>query len=67
MLRSYANIKRKLERYNYTEIAVFIVYLVFMLGIGVVFFVKTKNGGEKTYFLGGRKMGPWVSALSAGA
>lgn len=38
-----------------------------MLGIGVFFFIKTKNGGEKTYFLGGRKMGPWVTALSAGA
>ena len=49
------------------ELIVFIVYLVFMLGIGVYFFVKTKNGGEKDYFLGGRKMGPVVSALSAGA
>ncbi|MBR5428194.1 MAG: sodium/proline symporter, partial [Clostridia bacterium] len=49
------------------ELIVFIVYLVFMLGIGVYFFVKTKNGGEKDYFLGGRQMGPVVSALSAGA
>ena len=38
-----------------------------MLGIGIFFFVKTKSGGEKTYFLGGRQMGPWVTALSAGA
>jgi len=45
----------------------FILYLAFMLGIGVVFFFKNKSGGEKTYFLGGRQMGPWVSALSAGA
>lgn len=49
------------------ELIVFIIYLICMLGIGVWFFVKTKNGGEKDYFLGGRKMGPWVSALSAGA
>ena len=49
------------------EIVVFIVYLVFMLGIGVFFFLRSKDGGEKTYFLGGREMGPWVSALSAGA
>ncbi len=49
------------------ELIVFIVYLCFMLGIGVRFFFKTKNGGEKDYFLGGRQMGPWVSALSAGA
>ncbi len=38
-----------------------------MIGIGVYFFMKNKNGGEKDYFLGGRQMGPWVSALSAGA
>lgn len=49
------------------EVLMFIVYLVFMLGVGVWFFFKSKNGGEKTYFLGGRQMGPWVSALSAGA
>lgn len=52
---------------NVTEIAVFVIYLIFMLSIGVYFFIKTRNGGEKTYFLGGRKMGPWVTALSAGA
>ena len=49
------------------ELLVFIVYLVFMVGIGVYFFLKSKSGGEKGYFLGGRAMGPWVSALSAGA
>ena len=50
-----------------TELVVFIVYLVAMIGIGVFFFLRTRTGGEKEYFLGGRKMGPWVSALSAGA
>ncbi len=49
------------------EVAVFIVYLCFMLGIGVWFFIRNRGGGEKTYFLGGRQMGPWVTALSAGA
>ncbi len=49
------------------ESVIFIIYLVFMLGIGVYFFIQTRGGGEKAYFLGGRKMGPWVSALSAGA
>lgn len=52
---------------NYMETVIFIAYLVFMLSIGVWFFIKDRNGGEKTYFLGGRKMGPWVTALSAGA
>ena len=50
-----------------TELLVFIAYFLFMLGIGLVFFMKSKGGGEKDYFLGGRKMGAWVSALSAGA
>ena len=50
-----------------TELVVFIIYLVCMIGIGVYFFLRTRTGGEKEYFLGGRKMGPWVSALSAGA
>ena len=45
----------------------FILYLVFMLGIGIWFFVRSKNAGEKDYFLGGREMGAWVSGLSAGA
>lgn len=52
---------------NLSEMIVFVLYLVFMLGIGVWFFLKTKEGNEKDYFLGGRQMGPWVSALSAGA
>ena len=51
----------------YTELFVFIAYFLFMLGVGLVFFFKSKGGGEKDYFLGGRKMGAWVSALSAGA
>ncbi len=51
---------------NYTELVVFILYLAAMLGVGVYFFFRSK-GGEKEYFLGGRQMGPWVSALSAGA
>ena len=50
-----------------TELIIFILYLVFMLGIGLYFFLKIRAGNEKDYFLGGRKMGPWVSALSAGA
>lgn len=52
---------------NISEIIVFIAYLIFMLSIGVFFFFKNKNVGEKGYFLGGRKMGAWVTALSAGA
>ena len=52
---------------NLIEMFVFVAYFVFMLGIGLYFFLKSKNAGEKDYFLGGRNMGAWVSALSAGA
>ncbi|MBR5539990.1 MAG: sodium/proline symporter PutP [Clostridia bacterium] len=49
------------------ELFVFCIYLLFMVGIGIFFFLRSNDGGEKGYFLGGRSMGPWVSALSAGA
>ncbi len=50
------------------ELFAFIVYFAAMLGIGIYFFFKSKNeNGEKEYFLGGRAMGPWVTAMSAQA
>ena len=52
---------------NIYEIISFVIYFLFMTGIGIYFFVKSKDSGEKDYFLGGRNMGGWVSALSAGA
>lgn len=52
---------------NLSEAFVFALYFIFMLSIGIYFFLKSKNSGEKEYFLGGRNMGAWVSALSAGA
>ena len=52
---------------NYAELFVFILYLVAMIGIGLYFFMRSKGANEKDYFLGGRQMGAWVSALSAGA
>ncbi len=49
------------------EIIAFALYFVVVLAIGIYFFAKSKNTGEKEYFLGGRSMGPWVTALSAQA
>ncbi len=46
-------------------IAVFIVYLGVMLGIGFYFFKKNKNVSD--YVLGGRQLNPWVAAMSAQA
>ncbi len=45
-----------------------ICYFTLMLAIGIVFMLKDKkNQSEAGYFLGGRKMGPYVTALSAQA
>ena len=52
---------------NISEIIVFLLYLAFMLGIGVFFFLRSSGKGDKEYFLGGRSMGPWVTAMSAQA
>lgn len=50
------------------EILAFVIYFVVVLGIGLFFFVQSrKQNGEKEYFLGGRSMGPWVTAMSAQA
>ncbi len=49
------------------EIIAFVLYFVVVLGIGLVFFFKSAGNNEKDYFLGGRKMGPWVTAMSAQA
>ena len=49
-----------------TEISVmFIAYSALMLWIGFYFYKQNKS--VEDYFLGGRAMGPVVSALSAGA
>ncbi|WP_374275558.1 sodium/proline symporter PutP [Brevundimonas sp.] len=51
------------------ETGVFIslaLYFVLMLGIGVYAW-RTSTGDVEGYMLGGRKLGPWVTSLSAGA
>ena len=52
---------------NVSELIMFVLYILLMLGIGIYFFMRSKSTGEKDYFLGGRQMGAWVSGLSAGA
>ncbi len=49
------------------EILAFALYFLLVLGVGIFFFLKSKSSGEKDYFLGGRSMGPWVTAMSAQA
>ena len=49
------------------EVIAFVLYFIIVLGIGIFFFLRSKGAGEKDYFLGGRSMGPWVTAMSAQA
>ncbi|HDY8082293.1 TPA: sodium/proline symporter PutP [Vibrio vulnificus] len=43
----------------------FIAYLILMVAIGVYAYKKTSSSSDN--FLGGRSLGPWPAALSAGA
>ena len=43
----------------------FMVYFAVMLAIGYYAFLRTKSTSD--YFLGGRSLGPWTTAMSAGA
>lgn len=43
-----------------------ILYISVVIGIGV-FFAKRANQNSENYFLGGRSLGPWVTAMSAEA
>lgn len=52
---------------NTYEVIMFIFYLILVIGVGLYFFFKKKQNSEKDYFLGGREMNGFVSALSAGA
>ncbi len=50
------------------ELLAFILYFIMLAGVGLFFFFKGRNkDNEKDYFLGGRSMGPWVTAMSAQA
>ena len=52
---------------NIGELLAFLLDFIVVLGIGIYFFAKTKSNTDKEYFLGGRQMGPWVTAMSAQA
>lgn len=46
-------------------VAVFVLYVGFMVGVGVIFYRRTEKMSD--YFLGDRKLNKWVTALSAQA
>lgn len=43
-----------------------VIYMAIVIGIGLVY-AKRANQSSENYFLGGRSLGPWVTALSAEA
>jgi sodium/proline symporter len=47
-------------------LAAMCVYLVSLVVIGI-YYMKTASESSEQYFLGGRKLGPWVAAMSAEA
>lgn len=49
------------------EITTFIAYFIILLGVALVFYFNGTNKNSEDFFLGGRSMGPWVTALSAQA
>ena len=50
---------------NFCIIATIVIYLLVMLAIGFIF--SKKNSDSTDFYLGGRKMGPLVTAMSAEA
>lgn len=49
------------------ESLVFVLYFGILFVVAMLFFFNGSNKNEGDYFLGGRSMGPWVTALSAQA
>ena len=49
------------------EIITFLGYFVILLGVALIFYFNGSNKNSEDFFLGGRSMGPWVTALSAQA
>lgn len=50
-----------------SEMLTFVLYFVALMGVAIYFYVKKSQNSQEDFFLGGRHMGPWVTALSAQA
>ena len=50
------------------EVLAFALYFILIVAVGIYFFFKERNvDNQENYFLGGRQMGPWVTAMSSTA
>ena len=50
---------------RFETLITFVIYLLFLIGVGIYFYKKTQNSED--YIIGGRGLGSWVTALSAQA
>ena len=55
-----------MEQGSLQILIVMVVYMAAVIGIGI-FFARRANADTEKFFLGGRSLGPWVSAMSAEA
>lgn len=54
--------------FDVSTLVMFLVYLLFMMGVGIYFYNKGKDDGSLSgYLIGGRNLNPFVAAISAGA
>ena len=49
------------------EMITFLGYFILLFFVAMYFFFNGGNRNQEDYFLGGRSMGPWVTAMSAQA
>lgn len=49
------------------EMTTFLGYFILLFFVAMYFFFNGGNRNQEDYFLGGRSMGPWVTAMSAQA
>ena len=58
---------REVQKMFNAEVIVFLGYFVILFFVGLIFFFNGSNKNQSDYFIGGRSMGPWVTAMSAQA
>ena len=60
------------EKFNFKKIIIelfgtLIGAFVMAIGVALFFYIRNRSNSQEDFFLGGRSMGPWVTALSAQA
>lgn len=65
LLIFFRNCEEKMDSTMVAKVLAFVLYLGFMIYIGLR--NASKNNSASDFFIGGRKVGPWVTALSAEA